>query len=261
MRLAILLIIIVGFGTSSVFAQISIDVQTDKPVYESGEIITLVGKVQPFISGTDVLIKLVDRSGGILQIWQESPAKDGSFTIQIRQADNWDVSAPLNIQASYSNSKTVIQFAIVKAQVMKDVVGRKEVAAGSIGTFDLEYTINGGTITDAKVQFNDLSLDIDINVEKSGVLEVSIPNSAMVSQDHAGKDIPYIVLVDKFQVDIEEKASTGTDRILIIPFTDESQHIQIIGTHIIPEFGATSIMVLLISIIASIIVVNRTKII
>lgn len=261
MRLTILLIIIVGFGTSSAFAQSSIDIQTDKPIYEKGEFITLVGKVQPFISGTPILTKLLDQGESLLQIWQEIPAKDGSFTIQIKQADNWDTSTPFTIQSSYGKSKTAIQFLIIEAQVMKDVLGIKEVAAGNSGTFDLEYTINGGTITDAKILFDELSLDIYINAEKKGVLEVSIPNSAMMSQDHTGKTIPYIVLVDGFQVDVEEKASTDTDRTLIIPFTDESQRVQIIGTYVIPEFGATSIMVLLVAIIASIIVVNRTKII
>ena len=261
MRLTILLLIIAGFGTSAVFAQSNIEIQTDKPVYDREEFITLVGKVQPFISDVPVLTKLLDHNGGLLQIWQEIPAEDGSFTIQIKQADSWDVSSPLSIQSSYGNSKTRIQFVIVEAQVMKDVSDIQEVVAGSLGTFDLEYTINGGTITDARARFDELSLDIDINVEKEGVLEISIPNSAMVSQDHTGKDIPYIVLVDGFQVDIEEKAPKGADRILIIPFTDESQRVQIIGTYIIPEFGTTSIMVLLIAIIASVIVVNRTKII
>ncbi|TLX68181.1 MAG: PEFG-CTERM sorting domain-containing protein [Thaumarchaeota archaeon] len=70
-------------------------------------------------------------------------------------------------------------------------------------------------------------------------------------------DDQFVVVNDGQQADFTETKTT-TDRTLIIPFTDGTGQIEIIGTQIVPEFGPIAALVLAIAIISIIVVSAKT---
>jgi predicted secreted protein with PEFG-CTERM motif len=65
-------------------------------------------------------------------------------------------------------------------------------------------------------------------------------------------------LTDGSEVDFEE-ATTASERTLTIPFEDGTSQIEIIGTWVIPEFGAMAAIILAVAIVSIIAVSARTR--
>ncbi|HSF28153.1 MAG TPA: PEFG-CTERM sorting domain-containing protein, partial [Nitrosopumilaceae archaeon] len=68
----------------------------------------------------------------------------------------------------------------------------------------------------------------------------------------------FFVLIDGEEVDFEEEA-TSNDRTLTIHFQDGAEEIEIIGTFIVPEFGAIAALVLAVAIISIIALSAKTR--
>ncbi|MGI0026130.1 MAG: hypothetical protein ACREA4_13425, partial [Nitrososphaera sp.] len=102
-------------------------------------------------------------------------------------------------------------------------------------SYPIVYRIDGGQVIAMGVDIEDKSLEIAINPMSSdgGLLIVELPRSVI---DAAGST--YQVFLDGRAADFEEiKADSGV-RSLSIPFEENSNRVQIIGTYIVPEFSA-----------------------
>ena len=73
-----------------------------------------------------------------------------------------------------------------------------------------------------------------------------------------GGDDEYFVLIDGEEVEFTETKSS-TDRTLTIDFPVGAEEIEIIGTFVIPEFGAIAAMILAVAIISIIAVSARSR--
>ena len=73
-----------------------------------------------------------------------------------------------------------------------------------------------------------------------------------------GEDDDYFVLVDGEEVDFDE-TKTSTDRTLVISFPAGAEEIEIIGTHVVPEFGAIAALILAVAIISIIAVSAKSR--
>ena len=73
-----------------------------------------------------------------------------------------------------------------------------------------------------------------------------------------GSDGQYFVLVDGEEREFQEVV-TDDSRILTIEFDAGTEQIEIIGTWVIPEFGAIAAMVLAVAIVSVIVVSSRSR--
>ena len=67
----------------------------------------------------------------------------------------------------------------------------------------------------------------------------------------------FIILINDVQTTYEEIQSDSTVRIIAINFEKGDSEIQIIGTHVIPEFGTIVMIILTIGILASILLTKN----
>jgi len=107
--------------------------------------------------------------------------------------------------------------------------------------FCFPYSINGATIDRGFLWTQTLSLTLPMNTINSGTLSIEAPRLVFESKIN-GDDNEFIVLIDGEKTDHEEDA-TDRMRILKISFPDQTKKIEIIGTHVIPEFGSVAIMI------------------
>ena len=71
----------------------------------------------------------------------------------------------------------------------------------------------------------------------------------------------FIILIDDLQTPYDESKSFSEFRTITIDFEEGDSEIQIIGTHVVPEFGALVMIILMIGILSSILLTkNRLQI-
>jgi predicted secreted protein with PEFG-CTERM motif len=133
------------------------------------------------------------------------------------------------------------------------------VDAGSHGTFDVEYTIKGGTIKNMVVDSDIFALIVQIEAIDEGAITLDLPREFIGAEKQDGKDDTFIVLIDGIEVKPQETSIVGGDsRVISINFEQGDSDIEIIGTYVIPEFGAIVMMILIVGIM-SIVLITRNK--
>ena len=101
------------------------------------------------------------------------------------------------------------------------------------------------------------SLIITIETTSDGELTITLPR-ALIDAQLGDADDEFFVLVDGEEVEFGE-VKTATDRTLTIAFPDGAETIEIIGTFVVPEFGAIAALVLAVAIISIIAVTAKTR--
>ena len=103
------------------------------------------------------------------------------------------------------------------------------------------------------------SLVVTILTTGDGTLTMTMPRSIIDAKKTDGTDDTYFVLNDGQENDqFQETQNTATARTLQIPFTDGTSQIEIIGTFVVPEFGAMAAVVLVVAIVAIIVISSKT---
>ena len=115
-------------------------------------------------------------------------------------------------------------------------------------TYDVSYTMDGGTVKDITVDTQNLVLLINVETTGDGTLTITLPRS-LIDAKLGDQDDQFFVLADGELIDFEE-SKTDTDRTLKIPFAYGIETIDISGTQIVPEFGSLSTIILTIGIIS-----------
>ena len=132
-----------------------------------------------------------------------------------------------------------------------------EVDAGNTGTFDIKYTIRGGTVEDIEVESENLGLLVKINSLDDGKIILELPRESIDAEKQNGKDEKFIILINGAQTTYEEIQSDSTIRTIGVNFEKGDSEIQIIGTYVIPEFGTIVMIILTIGILTSILLTKN----
>lgn len=115
---------------------------------------------------------------------------------------------------------------------------------------------NGDASFDLEYKFNRLLDNPQINIDQKSITFELVGQSQ--SSDHelflkipsALLDGPYVIWADgKKLVDFEHEKENGINT-LLIPLTEQSKTLTIVGTYVVPEFGTYVMIVLLIAIVS-----------
>ncbi|MEZ7990185.1 MAG: PEFG-CTERM sorting domain-containing protein, partial [Nitrosopumilus sp.] len=131
------------------------------------------------------------------------------------------------------------------------------VEAGDSGTFDVKYTIRGGIVESIQIEPENLGILVKINSLEDGKIILELPRESIDAEKQNGKDEKFIILINDAQTTYEEIQSDSIVRIIGINFEKGDSEIQIIGTHVIPEFGTIVMIILTIGIVASILLTKN----
>jgi len=249
------------------FKLLPLTVSTDKANYDAGDSIIISGILQDNITpGYQVALMVVSPIGNIVSIAQLSPDSNNEFTETIRSGEGglWKESGTYTVEARYNNMKADTTFdfdsGIIKsspsvaAQATIDDEENITVAVdGEI--FSVKYSIENGTVTAAYIDVETKSLIIVIDSLDDGVVTLTLPNSLITSDEYG-----YFILVDGEEADNYDESSTSSSTTLTIPFGAGTEQIEIIGSWVVPEFGAIAGLVLAAAIISIIVLSAKTRI-
>ena len=266
----ILLLAIVSVGsmgiTSPAFAdhhapsgdqQVPIDFSTDSDTYDHNSVIEIDGKVSNTSRGTDVTV-VVTGPMGIVQIDQIAVSSDGSFSTTINTA-----SAMMKYDGEYKIKATYGTQDLMRVQYVNLVGG---IEAGSMAghedehhheeVFDLasevDYSISGGDVHGVTANVNGNSLVVSIHdAEDGGELTITLPSDVITPFN----DGTFFVLVN----DEESDDASQDGNTITVPFDADATTVEIIGTHVVPEFGTIAAIILAVAITSIIAISAKSK--
>ena len=257
----LMILAVTSMGTA--FAEESlISVQTDNGNYDEGDTIVISGKVITLIGDTEVTLQLF-QEGNLISIDQIKVAQDGNYSTTINAwGPLWQNSGEYIIKVVYGEDNVAEAiFNYTPTSDILEITDDMEVSAGDSGTFDIRYTIRGGTIETIDVDPENFGLLVKINSLDDGKIILELPREFIDAEKQNGKDEEFIILINDVQTTYEESSSFSEFRTLTINFEEGDSEIQIIGTYVIPEFGTIVMIILTIGIMASILLTkNRFQI-
>ena len=266
----ILLLAIVSVGgmgiTSQAFAdhhggeqQVPLDFSTASDTYDHNSVISIDGAVSNANRGADVTI-VVTGPMGIVQIDQVAISSDGSFSTTINTASAMmKYDGEYKIKATYGTQD-------LNHVVYVNLVGGMD--AGSLSghadhddahheeVFDLasevDYSISGGHVEGVTANVNGNSLVVSIHdAEDGGELTITLPSDVITPFN----DGTFFVLVN----DEESDDASQDGNTITVPFDADATTVEIIGTHVVPEFGTIAAIILAVAITSIIVLSAKTR--
>jgi len=261
MRIRIFYSIIILFfiSTATAFAQEPLlSVKTDDNNYDEGDTVVISGFVSTVIGKTPIIIQIIHEATYV-HLAQVEVSQEGSFidTVIVEGA-LWKKAGVYTVIAHYQEYITETEFSYTPKSELTETTTNFEVDAGNQGTFDVEYTIKGGTVENMIVDSNIFAIIIQIDSTDEGTITLDLPREFIGAEKQDGKDITFIILIDGIEVTYQELVVNSDSRVIIINFEEADSVIEIIGTYVIPEFG-TFVMIILIVGIMTIILASRNK--
>jgi len=248
---------VISIGTA--FAEGSlISVQTNDNNYREGDVILISGNIVTMIGDTQVTMQLF-QGGNLIEIAQIKVSQDGNYShTVIAQGPLWEKQGSHMVKVTYGEGNIAeTSFDYTPESEIIETTKDFPVDAGDSGTFDVKYTISGGTVEIIQIEPENLGLLIKINSLENGKIILELPRESIDAEKQNGKDEKFIILIDDAQTTYEKIQSDSTIRIIGINFEKGDSEIQIIGTHVIPEFGTIVMIILTIGILSSILLTKN----
>jgi outer membrane protein assembly factor BamB len=226
---------------TSIETELTIDASAETVILSRQ--MTISGGISPLLPGEIVQLRYVDPTGSATM----KPiviARDGSYTDTIKPnvIGSWKVSASFAGDGYYTSTVSPTIAFTVENETKNSVYRVKiESDAGTSVSYPVVYFVEGGQVNEMSVDRQQRSLSIAITpVAGGGALRLELSRSMMDAWDSS-----YQVYVDGKVVEFNEIESNMEKRVLSIPFSEDSEQIQVIGTYIVPEFPIAQVMLAL----------------
>jgi len=239
--------ILLVISTGTVFAQESLisELKTDDNNYDEGDTIVISGKVNTVIADTPIIIQIINESTYV-HFAQITIAQDGSFSETVlAEGPLWTRSGEYIVKAAYQDTVAETVFVYSPKTEIPETTTNFEVDAGSYGTFDIEYAIKGGTVENMIVDDKNFAIIVKIIPTDEGTITINLPREYIGAEKQDGKDDIFIILIDEKEVAYKETIVHSESRAITINFEQGDSDIKIIGTYVVPEFGAITMMILI----------------
>ena len=242
-------------ATEMLLKDLPISVWTDKTDYGHNDMITVKGKVANVVSGFPVTVTVVSPLNSIVTVDQIPVTSNGDFETTLNTTgDLWKYDGTYTIKVNYgsaaknNSAKVELAGGIVSTpdRPTSNLCGANEISADGQC---IPFSISGGTVTSATINTNDNSIIININAEDDGTLTIT-PSKEIINGI-------FMILVDGQEWN-DAEIVTSTNKVTVM-FPAGAEQVEVIGTFVIPEFGAIAAMILAVAIISIIAISARSR--
>ena len=246
---------VVEFSSSAFTGNPPITVKTNSNHYNEGDTIFVSGEVSKVIFGYAVSLMTIAPNGNVVSIDQLMVGSDKKFSTELDAGGSlMQAGGEYTIQVLYGTENRTAETSFT----FPGSTGFDSNLVQVEGTdFMIEHAIIGGNLLSITPDVNANSLIMGIDARVDGQLGV-ILDRELIDAKIGEVDFDYFVLIDGKKVDFEETTSL-TDRTLTIPFPVGAEEIEIIGTHVVPEFGAIAALILAVAILSIIAVSAKSR--
>ena len=262
--LSVLLTMPMAFGQEESLGAQIITLKADNTAYQEGDVITITGSIEKVIPGMPATLQIFFEKN-LIQVSQVKVSQDGEFTDTFTAAGpQWKNEGTVIIKADYGGASTELNIEFFK-NTSGEYTSNYEVKIPEGGTFDVPYTMKGGIVSTMNLNQKNLSLVINIATSSDGNLNINLPRDGIDSLDNNGQDIDFIVLMYEgnseipIQTDVRKIEAGNEFRSIDIPVKNGDTKIEIVGTHVVPEFGTIAMIVLAVAIVSIIAVSAKSR--
>ena len=237
----------------------SVTVTTDKTAYSAGDQITISGTVTNIQEGQPVLIQVFNPKVALVRTDPVTVAADGSWTYTFPSGGRLMAeNGEYEVRATYRGVTEESTFDFTAGEdwlTIDAMIGGEE--------HEIRYRITGGTVDEINGDVDLATLTVGLTTTSDGELTIELKRETMqaltvANQPTGGSDIGYEVFVDTIpETGVDEDPASSTARVLKIPFEQGAEEIEIVGTWIVPEFGAIAAIVLAVAIVGIIVATAR----
>ena len=256
----VLLMAVMAVGSmgaaSQAFADVPLDIEVNGDTFDHASTIIVDGQIGDLRTGTPVTV-IVTGSNGVVTIEQITPSSDGSFSVSINTASPlMKYDGEYKIKATYGDRgiNDVVYVTLEGGLVSGTSASAHEEHHGNEAadlTNELNYNISGGMVHSI-TSTNDDSLLITIHdAEDGSELTIALPDDIITPFN----DGSFFVLVNGEESDDAEQNGNS----VTIPFDADTTEIEIVGTHVVPEFGTIAMIVLAVAIVSIIAVSAKSR--
>ncbi len=265
--IALFAILATGVNVAPAFAQIvdPITVTTDQESYNDGDVISITGQVRERLSGYPVTLQVVAANGNLVTVEQLDVSEDSTYGTEIAAGGAlWRSQGTYTIKVLYGTDTRTAETTFEFSGSTGTVPSGKHVPVEGNPELLVGYSITGGKLVSIAPDIDAKSLIVTIEPtsDDGGQVKLMIPREVIDARNgpdgQSGEDVDFFVLVDGSEVDFDE-TTTASERTLTIPFEGDSSQIEIIGTWVIPEFGAMAAIILAVAIVSIIALSARTR--
>ena len=245
-----------AMGTQTGDAPVPLMIESNGVNFDHNSTIKITGQVGNIRDGTPVTV-IVTGATGVVTIEQLTPSSDGSFSLSVNTASPlMKYDGEYKIKATYGDA--VINDVIVvtlEGGLVKQAPSHSGHEEGHHEAADftkqLDYNISGGMV-ESITATNDDSLLVSIHMaDDNGELTITLSEDIITPFN----DGSFFVLVNGEESD--DAYQMGNK--LMIPFDSTTTDIEIVGTHVVPEFGTIAMIVLAVAIVSIIAVSAKSR--
>ena len=237
---------------------VPLEIDANGDTFDHDSIITIDGQIGDMRVGTPVTL-IVSGQTGVVTIEQITPSSDGSFSFNINTASPlMKYDGEYKIKATYGDAGiNDVVFVTLEGGLVREATVATHSDDDHSGheaadfTNELNYNISGGMV-ESITSTHDDSLLIKIHdAEDGGELTITLPDDIITPFN----DGTFFVLVNGEESDDAEQNGNR----ITIPFDADATDIEIVGTHVVPEFGTIAMIVLAVAIVSIIAVSAKSR--
>ncbi len=245
----------------------SFTVETDKHLYKPGGDVKIEGTIWSGLitelGGANlVTVQVLNNKGNVVNDGKAQINGDGQYSTEFTLPDNaengaYTINAKIDVNADLLGSLTLKTQANLQSSVKFVVVSPNAFAVKAEGQdFDVKIASNSDV---SNLQFDEQAKKISFTVSgetgTNGVTDITIPKSLLNGNMNVMIDGQVIS-----QSDVIETTNTQNETTLEINYHHSTHTIEIVGTNVVPEFGPSSSIILVVA-IASIIILSSKRVI
>ena len=239
---------------------------SDSYVYERNSIVTINGHLRPENTVSPVLIVVTNPIGNVITVEQISTGKNGHFSFTLNTGSPlWKQDGEYVIKAQSGADtrqfKTKITLVTYDVGVANKCTSQDiPIIADNGESYCLPFKSEKGTAlnADGTLSISDKTLALKIRSPNADSITFDIPRYLLDSKSSSGNDSDFVVMSGGKIVEFERLSSDADSRQIKINYDPtKSRSYQIVGTHVVPEFGPVMMLVLFGS-IGLILFFNRT---
>ncbi len=238
-------------------------VWTDSHTYDHFSIITATGYLKPQNTVAPILVVVTNPIGNVVTIQQISPDADGNFSFKLNtESPLWSKNGEyiLKVQSGTETRQFKTNFTLVPSlsgSTDKCTNDKISVFANNGRIYCIPYKISEGLVTTTKGKLNSdtKTITIDIKGENIGTITLDIPRYILDSKSPTGDDSTFVIVSNGKMIEYQELENDSDSRLIKLDYQiDNKVTFEIVGTHIIPEFGSITLLILVASIMSILIV-------
>lgn len=238
-------------------------VWTNSHTYDHFSIITVTGYLKPQNTVAPILVVVTNPIGNVVTIQQISPDADGNFSFKLNtESPLWSKNGEyiLKVQSGAETRQFKTNFTLVPSlsgSADKCTNDKISVFANNGRIYCIPYKISEGLVTTTKGKLNSdtKTITLDIKGENIGTITLDIPRYVLDSKSSTGDDSTFVIVSNGKMIEYQELESDSDSRLIKLDYQiDNKATFEIVGTHIIPEFGSIPLLILVASIMSILIV-------